>query len=112
PVVVVTGYGTEANEASAKAMGVRDFLRKPLSPGMIEGAAEKALVERESAAKPEDAAAAAGSPELKISGLRSIGLAAKNVGLFFAAPFVGLVYILVFPFVGSRCWPGLAVARC
>src|SRR5438046_7695382 len=26
PVVVVTGYGTEANEASAKAMGVRDFL--------------------------------------------------------------------------------------
>jgi hypothetical protein len=25
----------------------------------------------------------------------------KNVGLFFAAPFVGLAYVIAFPFVGA-----------
>jgi CheY-like chemotaxis protein len=100
PVVIVTGYASEANEASAKAMGARGFLRKPLSPEMIEGSAEEALVERATAGKPEAAMAPTSAPESKISGLLSIGLAAKNVGLFFAAPFIGLAYILVFPFVG------------
>ena len=34
PVVIVTGYGSEANEARAKDIGVAGFLRKPLSPEM------------------------------------------------------------------------------
>ena len=37
PVVIVTGYGTEANEAEARAAGVAEFLHKPLSPETIEG---------------------------------------------------------------------------
>ena len=36
PVLIVTGYGTEADEARAKAAGVSAFLHKPLSPEMIE----------------------------------------------------------------------------
>ena len=39
PVVIVTGYGTEANEAQARAAGVAEFLHKPLSPETIEGSA-------------------------------------------------------------------------
>jgi len=46
PVVIVTGYGTEENEARAEAAGVTEFLRKPLSPEAIEGSAEKVLHER------------------------------------------------------------------
>src|SRR5450759_4620978 len=45
PVVIVTGYGTTANEERAKAAGVSAFLRKPLSPEMIEGSAANALLE-------------------------------------------------------------------
>ena len=101
PVVIVTGYGSEANEARAKAAGVSDFLRKPLSPDMIEGSAEKALREENAGAAPAPEAPAAAAPAVEsASRLRSIGLAAKNVALFFAAPFVGLAYILVFPLVG------------
>ena len=43
PVVIVTGYGSEASEARAKAAGVCEFLHKPLSPEMIEGSAQQAL---------------------------------------------------------------------
>ncbi len=32
PVVIVTGYGTEENQARARAAGVSGFLHKPLSP--------------------------------------------------------------------------------
>src|SRR5512146_1457523 len=52
PVVIVTGYGTDANEAKAKEAGVAAFLRKPLSPEMIEHSAEAAVLEnRPSAAE-------------------------------------------------------------
>ena len=43
PVVIITGYGTEAAEARAKAAGVSGFLHKPLSPEMIEDSARDAL---------------------------------------------------------------------
>lgn len=43
PVVIITGYGSDAYEARAAAAGVTDFLRKPLSPEMIEGSTDKAL---------------------------------------------------------------------
>ena len=101
PVVIVTGYGSEANEARARAAGVSDFLRKPLSPDMIEGSAEKALREQDAlAAAALEALAPAAPPVRSASRVRSVGLAAKNVALFFAAPFVGLAYIMIFPLVG------------
>jgi CheY-like chemotaxis protein len=54
PVVIITGYGTEENEARAEAAGVSAFLSKPLSPEMIMGTTEMTL-----AATPADVAAIA-----------------------------------------------------
>ena len=107
PVVIVTGYGTDDNEARARAAGVRGFLRKPLSPEMIAGSAAEALVEAETPAKPETAAAVTAPSEVKTAS-RSAALVVKNVALFFAAPFIGLAYIMVFPFVGIAmlAWVG------
>jgi CheY-like chemotaxis protein len=102
PVVIVTGYGSPDNEARADAAGVSGFLRKPLSPEMIEGSAQKAFAEKDATAEGAEAAARMAWPETRIEpkapngALRFI----KNVALFLAAPFVGLVYILTFPIVG------------
>jgi CheY-like chemotaxis protein len=90
PVVIVTGYGTGENEARATAAGVAGFLRKPLSPDMIEGTTERALAA--GAAAPAEAAAAA-APAAAESRV-------KNIARFFAAPFIGLAYLLAFPFIG------------
>lgn len=127
PVVIITGYGTPANEARAGAAGVAGFLNKPLSPEtivsstraalrVIEGgkarlelaAAPPALLVAAAEARPQVApsaplvAAAAGEapPES-----RSIALL-KSTGLFLAAPFVGLAYIVAMPFVmlGALAW--------
>ena len=43
PVVIITGYGTDAAQARAKAAGVSSFVHKPLSPEMIEDSARDAL---------------------------------------------------------------------
>ncbi len=100
PVVIVTGYGSPGNEARADAAGVSGFLRKPLSPEMIEGSAAKALSERDATTQ---SAAAAATPPAAIPAetkAQSVARFVKNVALFFAAPFVGLAYILAFPIVG------------
>jgi len=102
PVVIITGYGTEANEARAKAAGVAGFLHKPLSPEMIEGSAREALLEQAAAAVPAlPEAAEAAVPATAATFI-------KNVALFIAAPFVGLAYLIAFPFigVGMLAWMG------
>ncbi len=91
PVVVVTGYGTEEAEARAKAIGVEEFLHKPLTPEAIEQVAARTIAHAKEA--PAPAAAAAPAEPVKTS-------VAKNVALFFAAPFIGLAYMIAFPFVG------------
>ncbi len=88
PVVVVTGYGTQEAEEKAKAIGVAEFIQKPLTPSIIEDVAAR-MLGRITAAAPA-AAAVAQAPES----------VARNVALFFAAPFIGLAYIIAFPFVG------------
>ena len=92
PVVIVTGYGSDAYEARAAAAGVSDFLRKPLSPEMIEETTAKVLGEQSIAAEP---ATPAQSGEMQSTGSR-----VKNIALFLAAPFIGLAYIIAMPFVG------------
>jgi CheY-like chemotaxis protein len=91
PVVIVTGYGTEANEAQARAAGVSEFLHKPLSAETIEGSSHFAY---SAVALPAPAAAPTAARAA------SVGRTLKNVGLFFAAPFIGLAYVLLLPFIG------------
>jgi len=103
PVVIITGYGTEAAEARAKAAGVSAFVHKPLSPAMIEDSAREALAEP--TAQVIALPTAAPAPEAAPAERRS---AALNVLLFFAAPFIGLAYIVAFPFVGLGAMAMLA----
>ena len=93
PVVIITGYGTEAAEARAKAAGVSSFLHKPLSPEMIEDSVRDTLAATAEAAEAVVLPAAVEAPAAAVSAL-------KNMVLFFAAPFIGLAYIVVLPFVG------------
>lgn len=111
PVVIITGYGTAANEARAEAAGVSRFLRKPLSPELIEGSARELLIEKEEAAAPQKGpeAAAAPLPAVERAGAsKRIGRAVANIALLFAAPFIGLAYALAFPFIGlgMLVWTG------
>lgn len=102
PVVVITGYGTQANEVRASVLGANGFVRKPLTPEMIESITLKALNDAgtakdtaEAALKPaeEKAVQAKDAP-------KSLGRALKDIGLFFASPFIALGYVIALPFVG------------
>lgn len=106
PVVIVTGYGSQASEEEARAVGVSAFLHKPLSPEMIESSAEAALRAK---ASPPAAVAAAQTPAAAEA--RSGVL--RNVGLFLAAPFIGLAYAIALPFVGMGmlAWQGWKALR-
>jgi CheY-like chemotaxis protein len=95
PVVIITGYGSDAAEARAKAAGVTSFLHKPLSPEMIEDSARDALAAP--AAQVLALPAAAEAPRAEPAGKESV---LKNILLFFAAPFIGLAYIIALPIVG------------
>lgn len=102
PVVIVTGYGNDANEAEAREIGVSGFLRKPLSPDMVESTADELTRKPDLALSTFPLAAnairaveppAASAPNMAVHFVR-------NVALFVAAPFIGLAYILAAPFVG------------
>jgi DNA-binding NtrC family response regulator len=101
PVVIVTGYGSKPSEDRARAIGVADFLNKPLSPEMIEDSTAKALSTAPIAAAPEAIAAA---PSQTAAAAEPVGAkkpnVLKNMVLFLLAPFVGLAYAILLPFVG------------
>ena len=97
PVVIITGYGNDAAEARAKAAGVANFLHKPLSPEMIEGSARDALAVPAVAPNVAVLPVAGKAPAAEAGGVLKV---LKNIALFLAAPFIGLAYIVVFPFVG------------
>jgi CheY-like chemotaxis protein len=99
PVVIITGYGTDAAQARAKAAGVSSFVHKPLSPAMIEDSARDAL------AAPTVQVLALPAP-VEAPAVR--GSALLNILLFFAAPFIGLAYIVALPFVGLGAMAVLA----
>jgi CheY-like chemotaxis protein len=100
PVVVITGYGTEENEARAKVLGTDGFIRKPLTPKIIESITLKALHDKELKVAPASMPEAANAPEADSRPKRrkaaSVG---RNVGMFLAAPFIGLAYVVAMPFV-------------
>lgn len=98
PVVIVTGYGSSKSEERARAAGVSEFLHKPLSPEMIEDSTERALrgaVAAQQAQAEVIPAAAQAEPAMA---QKSNML--KNMALFLVAPFIGLLYAVLLPFVG------------
>jgi CheY-like chemotaxis protein len=98
PVVIVTGYGSQRSEERARAAGVSDFLHKPLSPDMIEDSTARALSQPAPspvAMQVQATVAAAAEPQA----VRKPNVL-KNMVLFLLAPFVGLVYAVLLPFVG------------
>jgi CheY-like chemotaxis protein len=103
PVVIITGYGTDAAQARAKAAGVASFVHKPLSPEMIEGSARDAL-----AAPTAQVIALPAAEQTAKAEPAASGSALKNILLFFAAPFIGLAYIVALPFVGLSVFAMLA----
>ncbi len=112
PVVIVTGYGTVDNEARAHAAGVSAFMRKPLTPEMIEASASHALLE------PAACEVATGEIVATEATLAAapVGLVAhplleriRNIALFVAAPFIGLLYAIFLPIVGGAMLAWMAV---
>jgi len=106
PVVVITGYGTEENEAKASVLGASGFVRKPLTPEIIESITLKAVSESEVVLKATEAVNEAElvkeEPEAVIIAKErsDISRKARNIGLFFASPFIALGYVIALPFVG------------
>ena len=118
PVVIITGYGSAEHEARAEAAGVRGFLRKPLSPDMIESSLDAAVAEAAVAemAPPagvaEVAAHAVVAPQSAVEAVedvRGVGQFFKNIALFFAAPFIALAYVALFPVLGAVLLARVAV---
>ena len=112
PVVIVTGYGSAENQARAMEIGVTAFLDKPLTPEMIEQATEEFTSETpaptqvlETPQAPAPAEAPAIGATARSGGALTF---ARNVGLFFAAPLIGLVYVVIAPVIGlgMLAWMG------
>lgn len=104
PVVVITGYGTEENESRASVLGANGFVRKPLTPEMIENITLKAVSEAETRVVPDTTLAAADKPEVKTveaksetARPRSVG---KTIAMLIAAPWIALGYVIALPFIG------------
>ncbi len=110
PVVVITGYGTTENEAKASVLGVSGFVRKPLTPEMIESVTLKALevpVDAKEAANEDTVPAKTPVSELK--GWRKVLRVISNILMFLAAPFIALSYVIALPIVGFYTFSKLAI---
>lgn len=108
PVVIITGYGSDAAEARAKAAGVSSFLHKPLSPDMIEDSARDVLAASAAAA---EAVVAAATAEPAPAERSSAAAVATDIALFFASPFIGLAYIIALPVYGFAILAYLACSE-
>ncbi len=112
PVVVITGYGTRANEIRASVLGASGFVRKPLTPEIIESITLKAVNEAEEQAGIDETAEVVAGPKAetveKTGAWRIASALAKTAGMFIAAPFIALAYIIALPFVGFYQFAKLA----
>jgi CheY-like chemotaxis protein len=110
PIVVITGYGTAENEAKASVLGLNGFVRKPLTPEMIESITLKALerpVAEAAAANEPVAEAVEPAPEPitepaaePLTNWQKVTRVTRNIALFLAAPFIALGYVIALPAVG------------
>jgi len=98
PVVIIAGHGSEVAQARAVAVGVAEFLHRPLSPGQLAEAINRALQSTKSVAAPQPRTSAAeGAPR---QAMIRFALRHRDIVLFLLAPFIGLVYLLTLPIVG------------
>ena len=110
PVVVITGFGTEENEARASVLGVNGFVRKPLTPEMIESITLKALEKQPETLVAANETVVAATPQVdELAGWKKAGRILRNILLFLAAPFIALSYIIALPIVGFYTFAKLAV---
>jgi len=110
PVVVITGYGTTENEARASVLGVSGFVRKPLTPEMIESVTLKALEMPAASHEAANEDAAPAKPRIsELKGWRKALRIVSNILLFLAAPFIALSYVIALPIVGFYTFAKLAV---
>jgi DNA-binding NtrC family response regulator len=117
-VVIVTGYGTEETAQEARALGVGEFVAKPLGPAEISGLAERALARKKQAqasappapapaapaAEPRPAAAAGTAAEAEVSPL-------KMMGLLLRGSLLGLAYVVFLPVIGFAMLGWLLVQK-
>jgi CheY-like chemotaxis protein len=106
PVVIITGYGTTENETRARAAGVSDFVRKPLSPEMIEESTVHALLQP--VAPMAVAQEVAPTVEQLVESTPVQYHPARQVALLLVTPFIGLAYALALPLIGlaALAWIG------
>ena len=110
PVVVITGFGTEENEARASVLGVNGFVRKPLTPEMIESITLKALEKQPETLVAANEDTVVATPQVdELAGWKKAGRILRNILLFLAAPFIALSYIIALPIVGFYTFAKLAV---
>jgi DNA-binding NtrC family response regulator len=111
PVVVITGYGSEDNETKARVLGTHGFVRKPLTPEIIRSVTLKTLADSRPSTTEEAGPENVG--EATLTPARKLVRFARNVGLFLAAPFIGLAYVIALPFVffGMVAKAGFAALR-
>lgn len=95
PVIIVTGFGSPVFEEQASSIGVTDFMRKPLSPDMIEQSADNAMRAKEAILDVVDIVA----PVKEVTEIADHSTLV-NVMLFLSAPFIGLLYAICMPIVG------------
>jgi CheY-like chemotaxis protein len=98
PVVMIAGRGSEDVQARATAVGVSEFLYKPLSPGQLAEATNRALQSTRSVAAPQPRTSAAETAPRQA--MIRFALRLRDIVLFLLAPFIGLVYLLTLPIVG------------
>jgi CheY-like chemotaxis protein len=109
PVVIITGYGSEASERRAKAAGVTAFLHKPLSPEMIEASAKEAVEAAAPAAPAVVEAAPAAEAAPVVEAVEAAPSGWKFAAMLVAGPLLGLAYAVLLPFVGMAMLAKVAI---
>lgn len=96
-VVIMTGDDSTVYEDRAMAVGVSSIMRKPFSPEMIEASALHAL-QQTTLSTEKDWHAMAEKDEI-VEVLEKQGRL-KNLAVLLSAPFIGLVYVVMFVLIG------------
>lgn len=109
-VVIVTGYGTETTMAEAKALGVFEFVAKPIAPDDLTQLAERALAQKATAlvAGAEQPGVQTPTEARTVSQTRPAtapvpaeqASVIQTAALLIRGSLLGLAYVMFLPFIG------------